>query len=60
VDFSEIAASFGGGTNVSQLEWRFRRLKVDAKVIREARVNGIDPFTLDMDGGQSKGTKGRA
>jgi hypothetical protein len=54
----EIAKSFGGGVTGSGLEWRFRRIKADAKAIREARAKGIDPVTLDMDGGASKAVEG--
>jgi hypothetical protein len=40
------------------MEFRFRRIKTDAKAIRAARANGIDPMTLDMDNGLCKGTGG--
>jgi hypothetical protein len=41
------------------MEFRFRRIKADAKAVRAARAKGIDPMTLDMDSGLCKGTEGR-
>jgi len=40
------------------MEFRFRRIKADAKAVRTARAKGIDPMTLDMDSGLCKGTEG--
>jgi hypothetical protein len=40
------------------MEFRFRRIKADAKAVKAALANGIDPMTLDMDNGLCKGTKG--
>lgn len=40
------------------MQFRFRRIKADAEAIKAARAKGIDPYTLDMDGGLCKGTEG--
>ena len=47
---SPIAMSdaYGGHCTMSALENRFRRVKVDARKIRDALTKGIDPGTLDL------------
>jgi hypothetical protein len=55
---SEIAQCFGDNATGYSMEFRFRRIKADAKAIKAARAKGIDPMTLDMDSGLCKGTEG--
>lgn len=47
-----ISKAFPGEKcSASALENRFRRIKSDARLIREALAKGTDPATLNLDGG---------
>ncbi|KAI9729495.1 MAG: hypothetical protein M1818_008518 [Claussenomyces sp. TS43310] len=54
LNYQDISKAFGGDCTVSALENRFRRIKADAKSIRDALSEGIDPITLEL---ASKGSK---
>lgn len=45
-----MSAAFGGDCTASALENRFRRIKSDAKLVKDALAKGNDPITLDIGG----------
>jgi hypothetical protein len=54
--FAEISRCFGGDCTASALENRLRRVKADAKAIKIALQDGIDPINLDIGPNGVKGT----
>ena len=51
-----ISKSFGGDCTKSAIDNRFRRIKSDARLIKDALAKGIDPITLPVgDPGNGQG-----
>ncbi|CAL3970304.1 unnamed protein product [Diplocarpon coronariae] len=44
----DISTRFGGDCTKSAIENRFRRIKVDAKLVNDAVEKGVDPITLPI------------
>lgn len=48
VSLLEISRRFGGICTTSAIDNRFRRIRVDAKMINEKLEAGVDPMTLKI------------